>query len=264
MTVHDTLPAHVDPSIYLFNDALLGTGGVGYTICYILMTRQSIRDQTYAMPLFVLAFNFAWEIVFALYVSNEIREQAIFFIWMVIDLGLVYAVLKYGSNEWKHAPIVGRNIGKIFAVMLAWMCVLIYAISAWWLDAENPVNPKVGKIYKGIKGIDTDELGYWTSLVAQVFLSVMSLAQIIVRGNSGGSSYAIWTSRFVGSLAGLNLNYGYCWWVWPEAHGYFANPIAVVMMVAWVVADLAYVVVLRAVKKTEVITSSGRKVRGAA
>lgn len=262
MTRHDVLPPHVDPSIRTFNDAFLGTGGIGYTICYILMTRQSIRDRTYAMPLFTLALNFAWELIFALFVAVEGRELGIFTVWMIIDLGLVYALVKYGANEWEHAPIVGRHIGKIFTVMLAWWCVVLYAVSAWWIDPVNPVNPKEGKAYKGVKGIDTDELGYWTALIAQVVLSFMSLAQIVVRQNSGGSSYGIWATRFVGSLSGLNLNYGYCWWVWPEAHGYVAQPFAVVMMVSWVLADVAYLAVLYSVKQTEVVLSDGRKVKG--
>jgi hypothetical protein len=199
MTRPVILPAHVDPSILVFNDVFLGIGGIGYTICYILMTRQSIRDRTYSMPLFSLAFNFAWEIVFAIFVAKEAREKAMFTIWMLIDVGLVYAVVQYGANEWRHAPVVGRNIGKIFASMLAWWCVALYAVSIWWLDPVKPVNPKVGKTYRGIKGMDKDELGYWTALVAQLVLSVMSLAQIVIRGNSGGSSYGIWLTRLWGA-----------------------------------------------------------------
>jgi hypothetical protein len=244
MARSDILPSHVDPSLAAVNDGFLSIGALGYTICYVLMTRQSIRDRTYAMPLFVLAFNFAWEMVFALFVAIEAREKAMFTIWMIIDLGLVYALVKYGANEWKHAPAVARNIGKIFVAMLAWWCVALYAVSAWWLNPANPVSPKDGKSYKGVAGVDSDELGYWTALVAQVVLSVMSLAQIVVRGDRRGSSYSIWLSRFAGSVSGLNLNYIYCWWVWPEAHGYVANPIAIVMMVTWVIADLAYLVIL--------------------
>lgn len=244
MVRSDILPPYVDPSLAVVNDVFLSIGALGYTICYILMIRQSIRDRTYAMPLFSLAFNFAWEMVFALFVAVETREKAMFTIWMIIDLGLVYALVKYGANEWKHAPTVGRNIGKIFAAMLVWWCVALYAVSVWWLNPANPVSPKEGKSYKGVAGVDADELGYWTALVAQVVLSVMSLAQIVVRGDGRGSSYGIWLSRFAGSVSGLNLNYTYTWWVWPEAHGYVANPIAVVMMVTWVLADMMYFVVL--------------------
>jgi hypothetical protein len=253
MARHDALPTHVDPSLRDVNDVLLGIGGIGYTICYVLMARQSIRDRTYAMPLLPLAFNFAWEIVFALYVAEEAREKAIFAIWMLIDVAIVYATVTYGANEWRHAPVVGRNIGKIFAGMLAWWCVALYAVSSWWINVDNPVNPKAGKAYRGVVGIDKDELGFWTALVAQVVLSVASLAQLVVRGSSRGSSHSIWMARFVGSVSGLTLNYGYCFWVWPEAHGYYTNPLVVLMMVTWTVADLAYVVVLSNVQRTGVM-----------
>ncbi|KAE8849549.1 hypothetical protein PTNB73_10490 [Pyrenophora teres f. teres] len=218
MSRNSLLPPHVDPSIFQVCDVLLGIGGLGYTVCYVLIARQSIRDKTYTMPLFALAFNFAWEIVFAAFVTEEAGSRAIFGLWMLIDLALVYTTVKYGATEWKHAPVVGRNIGKIFFVMLVWCWLGLYAISAWWLDPENPVNPKVGKIYRGTKGVDVNELGFWTSLVGQVVLSIMSLAQIVVRGSSRGSSYSIWATRFIGSLAGLNMNFGYCWWTAPRAH----------------------------------------------
>jgi hypothetical protein len=66
----------------------------------------------------------------------------------------------------------------------------------------------------------------------------------------------------VGSVSGLNVNYGYCWWAWPEAHGYVANPIAVVLMITWVIADLGYLAVLYKVRQDEVVLGDGRKMRG--
>jgi len=262
MGSNDIPPPHVPHSYHTICMLLLGTGGLLYTTTYILMTRQSLRDLTYAMPVISLAFNFAWEIVFALYVAESLPEQIIFVTWMVIDIGLVYTVVKYGENEWKHAPIVGQNIGKILGPMVLWLCWALWALCTWWVDVDNPVNPKAGKIHKGVEGIDTTELGFWTAIVAQVVLSWGLLAQIVVRGNSGGASYAIWTTRFLGSVAGLIGYYAYCWWVWPEAHEYFANPFAVCLSVTWVVADLAYLFILREVKRTEIVLKSGRKIRG--
>jgi hypothetical protein len=214
------------------------------------------------MPLFSLALNFGWEIVMSLYVAENMPEKATFTIWMLLDLGLVYAVVRYGENEWKHAPAVGRNIGKFLALCVAWCCCALWAFAKWWLDETDPVNPKLGKIYRGIEGIDTTELGWWTALVAQVCLSVMLLAQIVIRGHSGGASYVIWASRFLGSLCGLVAYYGYCWYVWPEAHEYFVNPLGVCLSATWVLADLVYVVVLWHVKRTEIVLRDGRKVSG--
>lgn len=260
MGSNDIPPPHVPSSYHAICTLLLGTGGIGYTITYFLMTRQSLHDRTYAMPLLSLAFNFGWEIIFSLYVAESFQEKTIFTIWMLLDLGLVYGVVKYGKNEWTHAPIVGRHIGKILCVLVAWWCWALWAISTWWVDERAPVSPKEGKIYRGVVGPDTTELGFWTALTAQVVLSCLLLAQIIVRGHSGGASYSIWVTRFVGSLSGLNLYYGYCWYVWPEAHGYYMNPFAVCLWVTWPLADLAYFVLLRQVRKTEIVLEDGRKV----
>jgi hypothetical protein len=130
------------------------------------------------------------------------------------------------------------------------------------VDVDNPVNPKTGNIYKGVEGVDRTEFGFWTAMVAQVMVSWGLLAQIIVRGNSGGASYTIWTTRFLGSVARLNRYYAYCWWVWPEAHEYFIDPFAVCLWVTWVAAALAYLLILGVVKRTEIALKSGRKLRG--
>ncbi|KAH7132477.1 tyrosyl-DNA phosphodiesterase-domain-containing protein [Dendryphion nanum] len=261
MGSNDIPPPHVNSNYLLIHHLIMGTGGLLWTTTYVLMTRQSFKDKSYSMPLFSLAFNFAWEIIFALYVAETFLEKTVFVTWMLVDLGLVYAVLEYGKNEWAHAPVVVRHIGKIFMVSVMWWCCALWAICSWWVDPRNPVNPKEGKIYNGKVGPDTTELGWWTSLLAQVILSVMLLAQIVTRGHSGGASYSIWATRFFGSLIGLNGYYGYCWYVWPEAHGYFTNPFAVCLWITWVVADIAYLVVLRDVKTSEIVLKNGRKVR---
>jgi len=149
-------------------------------------SRQNVHHAA-----FLARIQLDWEIVFATYVTEEAEDRIIFGLWMLIDLALVYTTVKYGATEWQHAPVIRRHIGKIFIVMLAWCCVGLYAISVWWLDPRHPVNPKVGKMYRGTEGVDVHELGFWTSLMAQVVLSVMSLAQILVRGSSRGSSYSI-------------------------------------------------------------------------
>lgn len=246
------------------SQALLGIGGIGYTICYVLMTKQSLVDRTYAMPLFSLAFNFAWEIVFAIYVSIEISEKVIFTIWGLLDLGMVYAVVIHGKNEWQHAPTVSRHLGKIFTAMLAWWCITLYIFAAWWLESSEASDELRGKAATlGLVDNIRVELGFWTALLAQVVLSVMSLAQIMVRETSGGSSYTIWATRFIGSVCGLNLNYLYGWWIWPETYAYVVNPVSVVLMVTWVLADLAYVMHLVSAKGTEIVLPSGRKTRAA-
>jgi len=260
MGVFDTPPPHVTSHYLPVGQALMGTGGVLWTTTYFLMSLQSLRDRTYAMPLFALSLNLAVDITQAAYVLTEWEEASIFGIWVLIDLGIVYAVVKYGHHEWTHSPVIGKHVGKILGVMVAWCCWVTFALAQWWLT-EN-VNSKPGKWRNGVEGVDKDELGFWAALLAQFVLSCSLLAQILVRGNSGGASYTIWACRFLGSFFGLNVVFAWMWWTWPEAHPYFINPVAICLLVTWFVADIAYLVVLRDVKKTETVLKDGRKVRG--
>ncbi|ORX99423.1 tyrosyl-DNA phosphodiesterase-domain-containing protein [Clohesyomyces aquaticus] len=262
MGSNDIPPPHVPSTYHATCTVLLGSAGFLWTLTYVLMTQQSLRDRTYPMPIFALAFNFAWEIVFALYVTETAQEKAVFGTWMALDIGLMYTIVKYGANEWKHAPIVGRHIGTILFGCVLWVSWALWAVCVWWLNLDDPVNPKAGKIYRGVIGPDTTELGYWTTALPQLVLSVQLLAQIVVRGHSGGASYSIWATRFFGSLTGQIMYYGYCSYVWPEAHGYFISHLSICIQVAWVLADLAYLFVLRGVKRSEVVLKDGRKIRG--
>jgi len=259
MGLNDIVPPHVTPAYLPVGITLFTGGGVLYTVLYYLMARQSLQDRAYAMPLLALGFNVAWEGVFLFYVSEDIYEKVVYALWILLDMGIVYSAVKHGPIEWTHAPAIARNLGKIITVIIAWWGWLIFAMSSWWLN--NNIGRKTGILYRGAEGPDPRELGFWTALFGQVVLSCTSLAQILARGNGRGTSYAIWFCRFFGSAVGLNANYLWLWWAWPEGHGYVMNPVAICFMITWVMADLAYLYVLRGVKKTEVVLESGRKVK---
>jgi hypothetical protein len=190
MGSNDIPPSHV-PSYYLIvNSLLLQTGGTLWTLCYILLTHRSFLDRSYGMPLFALAHNFAWEIVYGLFIAEAPLERIVFTVWLVLDLGMVYGVLKHGKEEWNHVPLVKRNLGKLFVVSVVWCVVAHWAFASWWI--ENEVGKRDGKYYRGVVGADTTELGYWSAVVAQTYLSVASLVQLLIRQHTGGVSWGIW------------------------------------------------------------------------
>lgn len=190
MGSNDIPPPHV-PSFFLpVSNALLQAGGSLWTLCYILLTLQSFKDHTYGMPLFALAFNFAWEIIYALFVAESRLEQIVFSIWLLIDLGLVYGLLTFGKEEWNHSPLVKKHLGKIFWGLVLWCCLAHWTFAKWWI--ENEVGKKEGKFYGGVVAGDTTELGFWSAVVSQVYLSVASLGQLFIRRHTGGVSWGIW------------------------------------------------------------------------
>lgn len=203
MGSNDVPPPHVPSHVVPICSLLLQVGGALWTLCYILMLRQSRRTRTYGMPLFVLAMNFSWEIVYALYVVETGIEFTVFGVWLAIDCGLVYYMLKFGKQEWSHAPFVERNLGTILAVMVVYCSLGHYAFAKWWID--NNVGKREGKFYRGVIGPDTTELGFWSSSLAQAYLGVASLAQLLIRQHSGGVSWGVW---YVGcSLDRADANY---------------------------------------------------------
>ncbi|KAK3996555.1 hypothetical protein QBC44DRAFT_365216 [Cladorrhinum sp. PSN332] len=65
-----------------------------------------------------------------------------------------------------------------------------WTFAEWWI--ANDIGKREGKFYRGAVGLDTTELGYWSAMLCQVYLSASSLCQLVVRQHSGGVSWSIW------------------------------------------------------------------------
>jgi hypothetical protein len=190
MGSNDIPPPHVPASYLAITNGFLQAGGALWTLCYILSALQSFKDRSYGTPLFVLAINFSWEIVYALYVAEAPLERAVFGIWMVLDVFLLIGVLKFGHYEWSHSPFVARNLKGVFIAMVGWCVLAEWTFAKWWID--NEIGKKEGKFYGGVVAADSTELGFWSAAAAQTYLSVASLAQLLVRQHTGGVSWGIW------------------------------------------------------------------------
>ncbi|CZR55524.1 uncharacterized protein PAC_05412 [Phialocephala subalpina] len=253
MGSNDVPPPHVSTNLIPIANALLQAGGGLWTVTYILLTRQSFKDRTYGMPLFALALNFAWEIVYALYVAESpLERSAPHRLWD----GLRSAYFWEGRME--PCSIHEKHLGTIFWLTTVWAILGHWTFAKWWID--NDIGQKEGKFYRGRVGPDTTELGFWSALLCQVVLSVASLVSLLVRRHTGGVSWGIWGSRMMGSVLGLYGNYGWLWWGWREAHKYFANPFAVFMLVTCLLSDFVYPFFFMGFRRTEKVLADGRKV----
>lgn len=190
----DVAPDHVPDWVVPLSTVMLGLGVISWDMTYILMTLRSLHTKSYGMPLLGLALNVSWEIVYACYVCEAPLETAGFAIWLLLDLGLLYTTVKFAPYEWEQSsPWVGRHVASILAVMTAVGCVGHFAFVSWWLSAPGIGHgDKSGKWYFGQDKYDTTEMAFWSAGVAQLVASVGSLAMLLVRGHSGGTSYSIW------------------------------------------------------------------------
>lgn len=190
----DVAPPHVPEWVVPLSTVALGVGVLFWDATYILMTLRSLRTKSYSMPLLGLAVNVSWEIVYALYVCEALIETAGFTFWLILDIGLIYTTIKFAPHEWERTSgWVGRHMASILAVMTAVGCMGHFAFVSWWLSRPGIGHgDKTGKWYFGQDQYDTTELAYWSAGVAQMIASAGALSMLLVRGHSGGTSYAIW------------------------------------------------------------------------
>jgi len=190
MGSNDISPPHVYPHTVAVGASLCAFGGGLWTICYILLARESFRSKSYGMPLIALPGNLAWEIVYSIYVTEAPLERIVFISWLVINSFIVYGTIKHGKNEWAHSPSVARNLASCIFYMTLWWVLMHYGFAKWWV--ESGVRMKDGKSWFGVQGIDTTELGFWSASVPQVTLSLGSLGMLLSREHTGGLTWGIW------------------------------------------------------------------------
>ena len=193
----DIPPPHAPGWVIPLHTALMSIAFTLWSATYVLMTRRSLATRSYGMPLLALATNVSWEIVTLFYVCEMPVEKLGLFMWLVLDLPLVWTTIKFGPREWEDSNRwMSRNIGYVLAVLTALGCVCHYAFSSWWLAEPGRgygygIN-KDGKFWRGREGFDTSEMAFWSSGVSQLVLSSSCLFMLQKRRHSGGTSYAIW------------------------------------------------------------------------
>lgn len=194
MGFSDTPPSHVPEWVVPLSTVFLGLGVCFWDLTYILMTRRSLQTRSYGMPILGLMINVTWEIVYGFYVADDLLERSGFILWLILDLGLVYTTIKFAPDDWSTtSPWVGRHMAGILGIMLIIGCWGHFAFVSWWLSVPGVGSgDKTGKWWRGREGYDPTELAYWSAGVSQMVLSASSVAMLLVRGHSGGTSYTIW------------------------------------------------------------------------
>ncbi|KAL8386795.1 hypothetical protein RB595_010381 [Gaeumannomyces hyphopodioides] len=262
MGLYDTPPPHVPQWLPLASTGVLVIGMVCWYSAYALITLKAIKDKSYGMPMMATIGNWSWELLYSFCVAEHPFEMVGLGLWFFLDVGMVWTTIMYAHNDWKiSSPWVGRNMGKIFLVLMPFALWGNYTFSSWWLSEPGAGSgDKTGKWFRGREGYDTLELGIWSALIPQCWISAGSLAMLLSRQHSGGTSYTIWFLRALGSAAGMFGFEALLWWYWPEQHGFFANHFHLFLSSIYLGADLIYPFVLYQVMQTEVILPDGRHI----
>ncbi|KAK2029115.1 hypothetical protein LX32DRAFT_719218 [Colletotrichum zoysiae] len=208
------------PPLYFLQvqDSLILSVSFFWTIAYVLYIRQGLRDKSYGMPLFALCANIAWEFLFGVVMPTSAAQVVAFVPWLIIDIGIIYTTWKYGPQEWKHSPIVARNLGWILSLGVVTM------IGAFWAF---------------INTVGIDPASFYLGYSDQLLISCTSLAQLLRRDSTAGHSWGIWFNRTLGTFLSIVL-FAWRYAHYPESYTRVAEPIVVFFFAASEVVDVAY------------------------
>jgi paspaline synthase len=115
--------------------------------------------------------NIAFEFIFGIVIPGSVAQAVCFIPWLVIDVGIVYSVIKFGPDVWKASPLVAKNLGWIMATVTL-SCMIVF-----WTVIET-----MGK----------DDAAFYLAYGDELTISTLSIAHLLKRGNTGGHSLGIW------------------------------------------------------------------------
>ncbi|KAI1418996.1 hypothetical protein F5Y12DRAFT_789434 [Xylaria sp. FL1777] len=213
------------PLSYLWvQDGCIISGGALWTIAYVLYILQARTNKSYGMPLVALCMNIGWELAYGIFYPLSYLEAVTFLLWVFIDFGIVHATVKFGVDQWKHAPLVGKNLAGFLGIG----CVVSLVAHCEFIRLfASPT-----------------EAAFWSGFACQNLLGVLSVCQIISRNNTSGHSRTIWLCRWVGSSLAIVV---FLWrhYHYPASYPYVGSPAALFMFILMQLVDFTYIFVYK-------------------
>lgn len=199
--------------------------GICWSIVYIECIRIGFKEKTYAMPIFALALNIAWELIHSFtYLSGDIGSAQgwINAIWFILDAIIVYTYFKYGKKDFtKYAH------EKLF---VPWS-ILIFAI-AFILQ------------YYAVTVLGESAARY-TAYSQNVIMSILYINMLVTRHSTIGQNLVIAVNKWIGTLSAVIMT------------GIFmGNKIVLLLGTLCTVFDLIYIYILTYGKKYIVLNNN--------
>ncbi|KAG5940361.1 hypothetical protein E4U60_000550 [Claviceps pazoutovae] len=212
-------------------DSFAALMGLGWIINYVFMVRMSIKGEPHSMALIPLCNNIAWELAYtAVYPSANRVERSVFAIGAMLNLFIMAGAVRSARIEWRqHSPMLTEYAG----------CILLVGVMVCF-TGHVALAMEIGP-----------GLAYtWGAVVCQLALSIGGVCQLLERNSTAGTSWMLWSSRFLGSCCTVGFAY-IRWKYWPEAYGWLLSPLILWSLAIFLLADVTYGVCLLLVTRAE-------------
>lgn len=160
--------------VMVVSNCFTALAGILWSASYILMTLKAFKDKSYGMPIYSLCLNITWEVVYGFVYKSDLFNQIVIGQWLIVDVFLLVATIRFGPSAWSHTPMVAKNFG--------WIILVACIVGLWGhLALAAVLVPIIGR-----------RVVFFTAWPLQVVIGVGSLGQIMSRGNTKGHSWNIW------------------------------------------------------------------------
>ena len=156
--------------------------GLCWTVVYIDSVRLGFKDKTYAMPLWTLALNIAWELW---HTALGYREQGMVLqvginaVWALFDLAIVYTYFRYGRRHFpRHLPVRWFIPWSVLVLFTAFVLQYFFIVEFGFYH---------GRAY--------------AAFLQNLLMSILFIGMLAQRGSGEGQSLMIAANKWVGTLA---------------------------------------------------------------
>ncbi len=153
--------------------------GLCWTGVYIDLINRGFRDKTCGMPFFALAFNIAWEFIYAFIIDQGFPlQRAVNIVWFGLDVIILVTYFRYGRQEFPRS-FEGLFLPWSMAALVVAFVTLYYA----------------GTEFSGTRG------GTYSAFAQNLMMSVLFISMLVRRRGVQGQSMYIALLKWIGTLA---------------------------------------------------------------
>jgi len=173
--------------------------GLAWTITYVSLTYRGFKDKTPGMPLAALALNFTWEITFSLVYppASSVILVVINTIWMILDVLIVIATLKYGPKVYHEGFGINK---KTFYIMF--LLGLLFSFGIMLLGTKFFIDLP-------LFNHSAFEVGKVIAKIQNMVMSILFLVQFYQRKKEAnpikGQSFTIAWTKWIGTPLTVGL-----------------------------------------------------------
>lgn len=111
-------------NIYL--DIALANFNFLWILLYVIVIRQGFREKTFGVPMVALWFNLSFDVIDSFFYPAYPMQIAINLIYIVMDLVILYQIVRFWRSDFGHLPAWQFFTGLILSAVFSF--ALLYAL----------------------------------------------------------------------------------------------------------------------------------------